>query len=399
MSVREARWLAVDAQGLGRPRPKGRIGRSHLRSVFAALGTIQLDAVNVVERTQFLVPFSRLGSYDKESLHEMSRPGGEVFEYWGHAASLLPLAKHPLFRWRMEQHGLSGGPRYEARRLAWREAHGDYLAQIFDEVRERGPLAASQLTDPRRRQGEWWGRRSVGRQALEWLFTRGELAAWRAPNFERVYDLPERVIPAEVLAQPAAPEREAHRQLLAEAARSLGVATIADLADYYRLKPGDAKIGMTELVDSGELVQLAVEGWERPAYCLAGAHPRPPRRTHATLVSPFDSLIWERDRTRRLFGFDYRIEVYVPPANRRHGYYVLPLLLADRLVARFDLKADRLTSTLRVGGAFIEPGADPAIVAPAAAAELDALRDWLGLHDMIVGERGDLTSPLRKAVR
>jgi uncharacterized protein YcaQ len=399
LSIREARWLAIAAQRLGRPRPKGPIRRHHLRAAIGAVGTVQLDAINVLARTQFLVLFSRLGGYDTALLHDMTGPAGELFEYWGHAASLLPMSTHPLFRWRMEQLGPYGDtPLYMARREAWRDAHADYIDAILQEVRDRGPLVASQLADPRPRTGEWWGRRSVGRQALEWLFAQGRLAGWRTTNFERVYDVPERVIPEAVLSQPTPPPDEAHRRLLARAAGSLGVATVSELANYYQLKPKSAKARVAELVEAGELVAVAVEGWREPGFMPADARPRRPSGGHATLLSPFDSLIWDRGRTKRLFGFDYRIEVYVPEPDRRFGYYVLPLLLGDELVARFDLKADRQASTLRVAGAYIEPGADAGRVAAAAATELDALRSWLRLDDVVVRPKGDLAPALASAL-
>ena len=216
LSSQEARGVVLAAQGLGRPRRTSRVGRRQLRAVINAVGVIQLDAINVLERTQFLVPFSRVGEYDVRRLHAMAGPGGELFEYWGHAASLLPTVQQPLFRWRMAQHGPVGdSPTYSARREAWRAANADYIAVVLGEVRDRGPLSASQLADPRRRAGQWWERRSLGRLALEWMFTRGQLAAWRTPSFERVYDLPERVFPEAVLSQPTPPVEEAHRRLLA----------------------------------------------------------------------------------------------------------------------------------------------------------------------------------------
>jgi uncharacterized protein len=399
LSQREARWLAIEAQGLGRPRPRAR-GRRPLRELVAKLGVIQLDAINVLARTQSLVPFSRLGAYSVAHLHELSGPQGALFEYWAHAASLLPVASQPLLRWRMAEFRSGREPRsYAVRWRAWGKAHADYIASVFRQVRERGPLAAAQLSDPRRRTGAWWGRRSVGRQALEWLFARGELAAWRNGRFERVYDLPERVIPRDVLARPSPAVEDAQRQLVAAAARSLGVATSGDLADYYRISPRAGAARVAELVEAGELLEVEIEGWSEPGYCPRAARVRRPERPHATLLSPFDSLIWERKRTRRLFGFDYRIEVYVPAAHRRHGYYVLPLLLGDALVARLDLEAERRASALRVAGAYVEPGQKLGEVAQAAAAELDELRAWLGLERIRVGRRGDLASALRAAVR
>ncbi len=399
LSLPEARWLALAAQGLGRARPRA-ANKPRLLALIAELGVLQLDAINVLERTQFLVPWSRLGSYRRDDLHAISGRAGALFEYWGHAASLLPVASQPLFRWRMDSfHGTLGGPAYTKRWRAWGEAHAAYVASVLAEVRERGPLAAAELRDPRRRDGEWWERRSVGRQALEYLFARGELAAWRNAGFERVYDLPERVIPREVLAQPSPRREEAQRLLIAASARALGVGTTSDLADYYRLPLREAAARVAELVEAGELERVTIEGWREPAYVPRRVRPRPPARTGATLLSPFDSLIWERKRTQRLFGFDYRIEVYTPEPRRRYGYWVMPLLLGDALVARLDLKAERRLGRLRVQGAYLERGRRSREVAPAAAAELRALAAWLGLAQISVGRRGNLASALRAALR
>jgi uncharacterized protein YcaQ len=260
-------------------------------------------------------------------------------------------------------------------------------------------LAASQLSDPRPGNGDWWERRGLGRRALEHLFARGEVAAWRSPSFERVYDLPDRVVPAEVRARPTPTADEAHRELLRLAARSYGVATATDLAGYHMLKPRLAKPRLAELVEEGALVEVTVEGWTEPAYVLPDARWPRSGRSHATLVSPFDSLVWDRRRTQRVFGFDYRIEVYVPPSQRRYGYYVLPLLVGDALVARLDLKADRKASTLRVVGAFAEAGVASDAIAVLAVAELHAMRAWLGLDVLDIGARGDLAGALAAAAR
>jgi len=367
--------------------------------MFDSIGQIQLDTINVLERTQFLVPFSRLGPYPRDALHALTGPNGDLFEYWGHAVSLLPTAHYPLFRWRMAQEGTVGDrPAHAAHREQFRREHADYIAAVFAEVRARGPLTAGQLSDPRRRDGEWWDRRSFGRVALEYLFMRGDLAGWRTPAFERVYDLPERVIPDAVRKQPAPPAEGAQRRLVAIAARALGVATASDLAGYYVLRPPVVRRCIAELVDAGELVTLTVDGWKDAAYAVPGARLARPTRTHATLLSPFDSLIWDRARTRRLFGFDYRIEVYVPEAKREYGYFVLPLLFGDRLVARFDLKADRRDSALHVRGAYVEPGHDAREVADAAVHELDRMRGWLGLDRLVVARRGDFAAALRPAL-
>jgi uncharacterized protein len=402
LSNREARRLAIAAQGLAAPRPKsGRtpIGAPRLRQLMDQLGTVQLDAVNVLARTQFLVPFSRLGSFDPVAFRHLSEPGGHWFEYWGHAASLLPMNLQPLFRWRMQRSrdDLVDSARAREWRRAWRVEHRDYLAAVLSEVVEHGPLTAAQLSDPRRRTGQWWGRRSLGRVALELLFSDGVLAAWRSANFERIYDLAERVLPPAVLELPTPAVEEAQREMVAIAARCLGVASAADLADYFWLRLPVARLRIAELVEAGRLCKGTVEGWPQPAYLATGTVLRPVRRQHATLLSPFDSLIWARQRTARLFGFHYRVEIYVPGPNRAHGYYVMPLLLGDELVGRFDLKADRKTGTLVVAAAFAEPGNGNSAVAGAALAELDHLRTWLGLQHLSIGEKGDFASCLAAA--
>lgn len=403
LSGREARWLAIGAQGLGADRPSPsakRPGPARLRRLLDQLGALQLDAVNVLERTQFVVPFSRLGAYDRSDLLGLTGPGAPWFEYWGHAASLQPTGSYPLFRWRMDEWRTdrAGGAMTQQRRRQWREAHAGYLGAVLAEVTERGPMAASQLADPRRREGEWWDRRSDGRRALEVLFADGVLAAWRNPSFERVYDLTQRVIPSAVLDLPAPGPEEAQRELIAIAARSMGVATAADLADYFWIRPTAARSRVAELVEAGRLLPVDIEGWDQPGYALADARPRTPHRRHASLLSPFDSLIWHRGRAERLFGFRYRIEIYVPERLRTHGYYVLPMLLGDQLVARFGLKADRRAATLRVTGSYLEPGAVLSSVLEPAATELGALREWLGLDHIAVDARGDLAGALRNAI-
>lgn len=396
ISALEARWLAIEAQGLAAPRRSGRVDRRHVLESVRWVGALQLDAINVLERTQFIVLFSRLGRFPKQRLHDLTGPGGALLEYDVHAAALVPVEMQPLFRWRMEAHGNSGGKWGEYER-AYELANRTYIAAVLDEVRHRGSLTASALSDPRPSQGEWWDRRSAGRSALEWLFGKGQLAAWRTTSFERVYDLPERVLPAEVLAAPTPSVEDAHRELIAKAARSLGVATIADLADYYRVRQRPTKARTAELVAEGDLVLVEVEGWSQPGFTPREASPRPPARGHATLLSPFDSLIWERSRTARVFGFDYRIEVYVPRPKRVYGYYVLSLLLGDALVGRFDLKANRRDSVLEVRGAYAEPGADPVEVAEAAVTELAAMASWLELDTIDLVGGGDLGSHLANA--
>jgi uncharacterized protein YcaQ len=399
LSIPEARRLAVSAQGLGQPRPRRPITKAKLRSAIDALGVLQLDAINVVERTQFVVPFNRLGPYDNTLLHKLTGPNGAFFEYWGHAACLLPIAYQPLFRWRMESFASPDDPLLRMqRRRAFRQENAAYMQSIIDEIRDRGPLTAGQLTDPRRRDGEWWDRRSIGRIALEVMFETGEVAGWRLPNFERVYDLPERVIPSAVLDAPTPSVEQAHLDLILIVARVLGVATVPDIATHLYLRVDRTQRAVNEHVAAGTLQQVVVDGWKKPAYVVANAKRSRGSRADGAFLPPFDSLIWDRARTLRLFGFDYKIEVYVPAPKRKYGYYVLPFLLGDELVGRFDLKADRARSTLRVQAAHLEPEADAEAVAHAAALELDVMRHWLGLETVTVANKGNLARALKSKV-
>ncbi len=358
---------------------------------------VQLDAISVLVRTQFLVLFSRVGAYSRPLFHQMFAPRGELFECAGYRAALMPVAQQPLLRWRAATFSVyRDNPRAVARRKAFYQANAGYIEAIRGEVAERGPLAASQLREPRRRSGEWWERRSDGRRALEFLFGRGDLGAWRTASFERVYDLVERVIPAPILSLPTPGAADAQRALVGLAARSLGVATTADLASYHLLDPATVRARAAELVEAGELIPVEVEGWNQPAYLDPRASGSRPVRPGATLLSPFDSLVWDRRRTSRLFGFDYRIEVYVPSAQRRHGYYVLPLLVGDRLVGRLDLKSDRKNSALQVLAAYAEPDTDLGALAVLTATELEAVGAWLGLDTVILQRRGDLAEALAR---
>ncbi len=395
LSLGQARRLALAAQGFARARPDATVDRRHVRRVVDTVNVVQIDSVNVLVRSHYLPTFSRMGAYPRDALDRHAYRHRELFEYWGHEASLLPVRLHPLFRWRMrrarEQYETWGGPARIARE------HPEYVAQVLAEVRARGPVGAGDLEQEQRRRGTWWDW-SRPKAALEWLFWTGAVTTAGRRNFERLYDLTERVIPADVLAEPDPAEEEAHRRLLLVAAQSLGVASATDLADYFRIRAPLARPRIAELVSAGLLEEVAVEGWRVPAYVLPGA--AIPRRVRArALVSPFDSLVWERSRVERLFGFHYRIEIYVPAPQRRHGYYVLPFLLGDRLVARVDLKADRSAGLLRVQAAWAESDTDHAAVACALAAELRDLASWLGLTDVHIARRGDLAAVLATAVR
>ena len=375
LSAAEARRVALAAQGFGEPRPQGEPGGRAIQRAVNRVGLLQIDSVNVLSRAHYLPLFARLGAYDRDKLDRAAHYAPRrLFEYWGHEASLLPVGTQPLLRWRMARahHESWGGMQRVAREQP------ELVARVLELVRERGPVAAGALEDGRpRRSGPWWDWSDVKR-ALEFLFWSGQVTSARRRGFERLYDLPERVLPREVIAAPTPDEPDAIRGLVRIAARACGVAAERDLRDYFRLPLAEARRAVAELVEAGELVPVTVENWSAPGYLHAQA--RVPRQLHArALVGPFDSLIWERSRAERVFGFRYRIEIYVPAPQRVHGYYVLPFLLGDRLVARVDLKADRKAGLLRVQATHLEPGA-PAETPQELAAELEAMADWLGLE-------------------
>lgn len=395
LSSEEARRIAIAAQGLAAPRPAAVDGRA-LRAMIDRLGAIQIDSVNVLARSHYLPAWSRLGCYDRALFDRLShRAPRAVFEYWGHAASLLPVALQPLLRWRMAR--AAGEAWGQMRTIARRPA---LVAQVLAAVAERGPIGAGEIEAGRPRRKAGWWEWSEAKIAMEWLFWSGQVTSAGRRGFERLYDLPERVLPAAVVAAPTPREADAQRALLDRAGRALGVATLHDLADYYRLPLAAARTAVAALAEAGALRPIRVEGWRQPAYLHrdAPAAPRidPPR---AALLSPFDSLIWSRERTERLFGMKFRLEIYTPPGKRVHGYYVLPFLLGDRLVARVDLKADRAAGVLRVQAAHAEPAIAHRAIAPALAGELCAMSAWLGLGAVETSGRGALSSALARALR
>lgn len=395
LSAASARRIALAAQGFADRPPAGRVDVRHVRRVLDRVGLLQIDSVNVLCRSHYLPVFARLGDYPRDLLDRLSWGGRrrEMFEYWAHEASLLPLRLHPYLRWRMARAATSAWG--SMTRIA-RDRPG-FVEDVYALVAERGPIGASAVAVERRRPGGMWNWHD-GKIALEWLFYCGRVSTAGRRNFERRYDLTERVIPAEVLARPTPEHGDAVRELVRVAARGYGVATEPDLRDYFRLGPAESRQAVADLVDAGELEPVTVPGWRHTGYLYRGA--RVPRRVRGrALLSPFDSLIWHRPRAERMFGFRYRLEIYTPAAQRVYGYYVLPFLLGERLVARVDLKADRQAGTLRVRAAHGEDGADPAEVAPELAAELAAMAGWLGLSDVRVDDRGGLAPWLQTAVR
>ena len=398
LSAAAARRIALAAQGLAGPRPS-RVDRRALRGLVERLGVVQIDSVNVLVRSHYLPAWSRLGAYDRDALDALAHEAPRVaFEYWGHEASILPVAVQPLLRWRMARAGEDAWGR--VRRLA--EQKPELVRDVLAIVKERGPIAASdiELAEQSRVRGRagWW-EWSETKVAIEWLFWSGQVTSARRRGFERLYDLPERVIPPEILARPTPAEADAQRELVAIAARALGIATETDLRDYFRLPVAGARAAVGALVEAGELVPVAVESWAKPAYLhREAAVPARAGAQRAALLSPFDSLIWTRERTERMFGMKVRLEIYTPAHKRVHGYYVLPLLLGDRLAARVDLKADRAEGALRVQAAHAEPELPAAKVAAALAGELAGLARWLGLERVVVARKGDLATALARAI-
>lgn len=406
MGASAARRAALAAQGLAGP---GRTveaegpapDRGVLRRAVRRLGLLQLDSVNVAVRAHYAPLQARLGAYDRDLLDALAwsdsaRSPRTLVEYWAHEASLVPVEDWPLLRWRMRDNAARTGGRLAG---ALERSPG-ILEAVYDAVAEHGPLDAAGVEatlggpGPARAAGGWWNR-TDSKIACEHLFAAGALTTATRRGFRRVYDLTERVLPAPVLA--ADPDRsDAVRELVRRSAAALGVATEPDLLDYYRLPPAEGRAAITELVDAGELVPTDVDGWEAPAY--RGPDARVPRRVlGSALLAPFDPLVWFRPRAERIFGFTYRIGIYTPAHLREHGYYVFPFLLDGELVARADLKADRAAGVLRVPGAFAEPGADTASVAPAMARTLHGFAAWLGL-DTVAAEGGPLAAPLAAAL-
>ncbi|MBC5825020.1 MAG: YcaQ family DNA glycosylase [Candidatus Eremiobacteraeota bacterium] len=380
LSNAEARATALHAQGfLDRPKAPG---PRALAKAFEHIGVVQMDSVSAVARAHYLTLFSRLGPYPNRLLEEAAygRPARRtLFEYWGHEASLIPLALHRLLRWRMARAqdpanlSQSGGQFVREKRAL--------IENVYRRIESDGAAAASAL-ESRQRPAAWWDW-SETKRALEYLFLCGRVTTARRQGFVRVYDLPQRVFAADVLARPTPLETQAQRELVRISIGAMGIATERDVRDYFRLKQGDTRARLAELVESGQVIHLKVQAWKGAAYALADLRIPRARPARAAILSPFDPLIWNRERTSRLFGFDFRLEIYTPAARRTYGYYVCPLLLGDRVAARVDLRAQRAASILRVVAVHVEPAMDPKLVASALSGQLERMREWLGLNEVL----------------
>ena len=400
LSSAEARRLALSALGFGAKRP-ARAGIAHVRATASRLGAIQVDSVNVLARAHYLPTFSRYGAYPMSALDELAHAKRELFEYWGHAACFLPIDLYPLMRWRMDSQ-IEAWSGLDTKRKA-------YIEAVYREVGERGAISAGELSIAGKSTGPWWGW-SDGKQAMEFLFRQGRVAVAGRRNFERLYDLPDRVLPASVLQAATVTARDAKKALLVRAAAAMGVGTAKDITQYFHVDGWWDRLGVDgrrppaknqslfdELVEDGRLERARVERWKQPGYVVPGV--RIPRSVDArAIVSPFDPLMWERQWTESVFDFDYQIEIYVPAPKRVYGYYVLPFLMGDRFAARVDLKADRKASTLIVHAAYVEEGFDAGEVASALSDELCSMAKWLSLESFAVGRKGNLARALKRAV-
>lgn len=399
LTVAQARRIAVAAQGFAEPKPRGPVTRAHLKRLISRIQVLQLDSVSVSVRAHYAPVFSRLGPYDRTILERAAwshsaRSPRLLVEYWAHEAALMAVDDWPLLRWRMREYAHG----------RWRTEIVKKSSRLADDVvaalTEVGPMTAGQIEahvgeERPGKKGPWWDR-SDTKWVTEALFSAGVLTTATRVGFARHYDLTENVLPPEVVAREVDDE-EAIRELTLRAATALGIGTEPDIRDYFRLSPHQAKPAIAKLVADGELEQVEVDGWTAPAYLRAGQIV--PRRDRGTaLLCPFDPLIFFRPRVQRLFDFHYRIEIYVPAPKRQFGYYVWPFLLDGQLVGRVDLKAERTRDALHVVGAFTEPGESPSRVAPALAAELQSMASWLGLAEVTVGKRGDLTKELSRSL-
>jgi uncharacterized protein len=394
LKLEEARRIALAAQGFDSSHRTGRPNWAAIAKTIDRINLLQLDSVNVLVRSHYLPLFARIGNYDRAALDARSIANSRrhFFECWAHEASLVPLSLHPLMRWRMNRARQGDGIYTQMDRFGREEP--EFLKSTLKFVEKNGPTRVRDIPDSGRGLGGWWGW-SKGKLALETLFDHGRVTTSHRDGFERIYDIPDRVIPAEILAMETPPEREMFRQLIGLSASALGIATEADLRDYFRLPVLDARLALADCIAAGEILPVSVAGWKAQAYLHREA--RKPRSAGGiALLSPFDPMVWNRDRAERLFNFHYRIELYTPAAKRKYGYYVLPFLMGDQLMGRVCLKADRENSRLLVNAAYGEDHAEQRGTAQALATELRLMANWLGLENIEIAKKGNLAGTLRK---
>lgn len=395
LSIGEARRVALAAQGFANPRPSSAVTQRHVVGVFRNVGAIQIDAVNVLVRSQELPLFSRLGSHKRTAIAEATKQG-KIFEYWAHEAAHIPIEFHPLFRWKMDAARRGDSAHWGL--STFYAANKAFVESIYSRVVSDGPFTSRELSMRKGPKGAWWDW-DAAKTALEYLFWTGRLMSRaRGNDFSRIYDIPERVLAQSILAMVTPSEHDARKTLTAHSAASMGIATASDLADYFRQKLMVVRPLIKELVEDGVLREVHVEGWNEIAYLHSSA--RLPQSIHTqALLSPFDSLVWCRPRNERLFNFHYRIEIYTPQHKRRFGYYVLPFMLNGEIVGRVDAKAHRAERTLKVHASFAEAGVDRSDVAKHLSTELTEMATWLDLDHVVVARRGNLSTSLRSAMK
>ena len=383
LSIKDARALALAAQGFDSPRTKTKSTTADVVALIKKLGVIQIDSVNVLVRSQELPLFSRLGDHDRNAIPKATSQG-KIFEYWGHEAAHLPVELHPMFRFKM--HAARSGKLKHWGLTSFYAENKAFVKRILKYVEVNGSTSARELSTRTTKKSSWWDW-DEAKTALEYLFLTGELmSCGRGSDFARVYDIPERVLPRKILQMPTPSETEARKDLLVRAMRAQGVATMRDLADYYRQKPAVVKPLVSQLVEQGVLREVSVDGWQDKAYVHRNA--QLPKRLFATaLLSPFDSLVWCRPRNERLFNFHYRIEIYTPQAKRKFGYYVLPFMVNGEMVGRVDLKADRANSKLLVQSVHTEKRIKRAAINVTLGKELSLIAKFLNLNSRIVYDR------------
>jgi uncharacterized protein YcaQ len=398
ISLKSARRLALTAQGFSGAQPApGKTTRwQALSKVIDNLNLLQIDSVNVLSRSHYLPLFSRLGSYDKAVLdkHTLAAKNRRCFEYWAHEASILPYRYQPLLRWRMDD-ARNGTGIYKGL-VEFARNKSQVIADTLEKVRAEGPLRPRDFGQPAVRSGEWWGWND-NKTALEYLFWTGDVTTASRDGFERLYDVPERVLPDDTHTA-ASPDRAgAIRELARHSARALGISTETDIRDYFRLPVADARRAVAELVENGELHMVEVKGWTKPGYIW---HAAKSARSfeRATVLSPFDPLVWNRDRAERLFDFRYRIEIYTPAPKRQFGYYVLPFLIGEQLSGRLCMKADRQAATLRINAAWHEDGVDARSASQAIAPALHNMSRWLDLERVEIAGQGNMATALKSAI-
>ena len=392
ISAEEARLISLNAQGFSYKRTAGKASASELNSVMDAMKVVQLDAVPIVVRTQYLPFFSRLGNYDMSLYEEIAYKEDQWFELWAHEASIAPVKNEPFFRFIKER--AKRGDTWKGLYKVAKE-QPEYVKTVLKEVEQRGPLEAKHLNDPRYINQSGWGSRSVGQLALNWLYRIGEVGIRRGRNFEKKYDLITNIVPSEVLSRPSPTEEESLKELYLWAASAMGVATARDIQDYFRTRSANTPTLLEELVEEGLLRKVAVEGWGLESFAPSDFG-TVKQISPTCVLSPFDPITWNRERLRRIFNFDYKLEIYKPKSKREFGYYVMPFMHNGQIVARVDLANRRQTGVLEILGAFCEPSFDREAISKPLWEEISLLATFVGCSAIEIKRRGNLHQPLNE---